>query len=678
MDSLPADAMFGFARPMDVRLSPDGERVAVQTIEYDSNGEERLNAVYTVPTDGSREPHRLTRASGASTMKWSPDGSRLGVLTTRDRDPELAVSRGDPASSDEDPQPQLWVYDLDRGGDAHQLTDHPEGIREFDWGPAGDRVVVAARDPDVDESDGEAFVTETERLQHKLDGVGWLDSTETRLSVVDVESGASRQIDDAVGGGIREPLDGLHPSWHPSEDRIAFLAYHGENPDDTYVRDVYVADLDTDSVRRLTNGEYAADNPTWSPDGRRLAFTVEDPESAYVQTGVRVTDVATGASHSITDGLDRSLSWFQTVVWLDENRLLTVIGDEGWSRFVQLSADGGHRRVYDRQSREASITQFDAAGGTVAFARTHPREGVDVFTTATADLIGSDDSDPSPRRVTELNAELVSEYDHPETQRIDVEGGDGDRVEAIAFYPPTFDPTDPAESRPLYVSLHGGPRRFDYPHFGIDTAFWTTRGYVVLKVNYHGSTSYGQAFCEALEGRWNDIEVTDALAATEKLVESGWADPDQMVVGGFSHGAVLTAYLLAVSDRFAAGVAEFGLYDMRSAFGTDDCHRWWENELGVPWENPAAYDRASSITDVPEMETPLLLSAGADDERCPPTQAEQLHVSLRKRGVDSKLVVYDDTSHLHYYVARPDRFVHRLETMAEWFRRHDETDRQSS
>jgi dipeptidyl aminopeptidase/acylaminoacyl peptidase len=92
--------------------------------------------------------------------------------------------------------------------------------------------------------------------------------------------------------------------------------------------------------------------------------------------------------------------------------------------------------------------------------------------------------------------------------------------------------------------------------------------------------------------------------------------------------------------------------------------------FGLPWENVETYRDISSITDVGEIETPLLVTAGEDDWRCPPTQAEQLYVSVRKQGVPAKLVVYQDE---HHDVGDPERAIHRLEALLDWFERHDPT-----
>lgn len=708
MDELPTDAYYDLTTPGEVAVSPDGERVAFTASESDPGEDEKVGSVFTAPADGSRDPHRLTRASAASNVEWSPDGSKLGVLMARDTDTELRVGRDDEsekngdneeddaADADDDeiggngdePKPQVWVYDLELGGDARQVTDREHGVRDFDWGPEGERVVIAARDPTDEEEDyldqrEEGAPIETERLQHKFDGQGWLDTVTTYLFVVDVETREVERLDGASGRGIFDASSGPQPAWHPADDRIAFVAYHGDDPDDTYVRDVHVVDAGTGEVERLTDGEHAASGPTWSPDGERLAFTAGRPDNWYVPTDVRVLDPATSEHVALTAGLDRTLSRGGGPAWLDDETLLAGVGDEGWSRFVRLDAggfgpgdgetDGTERnderfeRVFDRQRRDESHEAFDADGGTLAAVRSHPTEGADLYALDAADL-DSGPNDPDPRRrLTDLNPDLLADYDHPGFARFTFESDDGTEIEGLVHYPPSVDPDDP-DPHPTLLWIHGGPMSYDTPRFRFQTAYWTTRGYVVANVNYRGSTSYGRDFSEQLRGVWNTLEVEDLLAGVDALESGGWADPDRLFVGGFSQGGVNTAYVLTRTDRFRAGVAEHGVYDMRSSFGTDDSHKWFEHDFGLPWENPEAYEAASSIDDVDAIDTPLLLTAGENDWRCPPTQSEQLYRSLRKRGVDSKLVVYPDE---HHNIGDPDRAVHRLETIDEWLARHD-------
>ena len=699
-EELPTEAFYDLTTlPGAVDVSPDGERVAFVAAESDPDEDERRRSVFVVPTDGSADPYRLTRVSDAGDVQWSPDGTRLAVVMAREEDVELKVGRDESAgeengdddendenngdesaaNGDEGPKPQVWVYDTERGGDARQVTDRDEGVGGFDWAPDGDRLVVAARDPDEDDEEYLEQVRddgpiEIERLQHKFDGQGWLDEVRSYLFVVDVDSREAERLD--ATGFQPNVGDGLSPAWGPS-DRIAFRGLDPEaidcDPDDTYVQDVYTVAPDGSDRRRITDGEFAAGAPVWSPDGDGLAFPVSDPENWYRPTEAYVCRVGSGECESVSAGLDRTLARSGSLRWLDGESLVAPIGDEGRTRLARLRVDGDPERAFEVQSEFETLEAVDvsADGERVVCAASRPREGTDLHAFDAADLsAGADDEDPRTR-LTALNADLVENYDQPactrETVTVESEGEDPVDVESIVYRPPDFEPGED-DPQPLVLDIHGGPMAYDAPGWTFKDRFWTTRGYVVWKVNYRGSNSYGRDFCETLRGRWNSVEVDDLLAAVDAAVERGYADPDRLFVTGFSQGGVNTAYLLTRTDRFAAAAPEHGIYDVRSAFGTDDSHNWLEADFGLPWENPETYASASSIDDVGEIDTPTLVTAGENDWRCPPSQAEQFYVSLRKRGVDAKLVIYQDENH---DVGDPDRAIHRLEELEAWFREHD-------
>ncbi|MFC7078966.1 alpha/beta hydrolase family protein [Halorussus caseinilyticus] len=679
--SLELDDFYDLTLPTDLAVSPGGERVAFVADQFDRRDDERRSSLFVAPTDGSREPHRLSRASDASSPAWSPDGSRLAFAAARGTDAEIAVSRADEdeesdadeegTDADDEPKPQIWAFDLERGGDARQLTDFEEGAKGFDWGPDGDRLVVAARDPTDDqraylrdrrEDDGPVV---TERLQHKYDGEGWLDDVRTYLFVVDYDTRETRRLDDAYGGGAREPATGLSPAWSPSdgtdEGRIAFLSNRTDRPDDNYVMDLYTVAPDGTDCRKLTDSDLTATRPRWHPDGDRLAFVGSDPENAYRPSEVFVADVSGDAAHESWSGdFDRTVARHGELGW-DGDDVLAAVGDEGLTRLARFRADAAPERTFDAQGRDRTIEAFDLRGDTAVVTLSDPREGTDLFA-ADADHL----ADADPTRLTALNDDLLADRHTPEVRRFTVESG-GEEVEAVAYFPADFDPDDP-DPRPLVASIHGGPIAYDAPTFSFDFSYWTGRGYVVVRTNYRGSSSYGRAFSEQIRGEWGPRETEDVLAAVEGAVSRGWADDDRCFATGFSYGGITTGYLVAESDRFAAGAAEHGVYDFRSAFGTDDSHVWWENDFGLPWENPEGYEASSSIADVGEVDTPLLVTAGGEDWRCPPSQSEQLYVSVKKQGVPARLVVYPDENHS---IGDPDRAVHRLEELADWFDRFD-------
>ncbi|WP_267162033.1 S9 family peptidase [Halovenus salina] len=697
MSQLELDDFYDLATPQQVAVSPDGERVAFLAQEFDPEEDESRMSLFVAPADGSREPHRLSRASDAGAPAWSPDGRYLGFIAARDPDVGRRVGREDEdeedtdepeddAADDEDdtdaedggggsdgPKPQVWAFDMELGGDAVQLTDHEEGVREFDWGPDGDRLVVSARDPtdeqqetlDQRRDDGPI---EIERLQHKADGQGWLDDVTTYLFVVDVETGEDQRLDDAYGQGAREPLFGLQPAWGPS-GRIAFASNRTERPDDSGVMDLYTIDPDGTDLRKLTDSARRSSAYEWSPDGEQLAFVSGDPDNWYEPSELWVVNpdgTEEPPMHSVTGSLDRTVAMMASPAWLDSETLLTAVGDEGHTQLIRADADEDDpERTFPALTRGRTLGFSDAAGGTVAAVVSDPQAGSDVFALDAAEL---DESDPdSLTQLSELNADLLADVEMPDCRRVRTENGDGGEVEAITYLPPDFDPeTD--DPRPVVASIHGGPMSYDAPTFQFSFAYWANQGYVVYRPNYRGSTSYGQAFAESLKGTRGDLETDDVLSVLDELVDRGWVDDERSLVTGFSYGGITTANVVTRSDRFAAGAAEHGVYDFRSTFGTDDNHLWHEWEFGLPWEEPELFEDISSITDVDQISTPLLVSAGENDWRCPPTQAEQLYVSVRKQSVPAKLVIYQDE---HHNISTPDRAIHRLESLTEWFREHD-------
>lgn len=681
MDPLETGAFYDLSTPTQLAVSPDGDRIAIVVDEFDPDEDDRRSSLFVVPADGSEAPHRLTRASDAAQPAWSPDGTRLGFVAARDPDADRRVGRptdrnadadesdedGDDGTvADEEPKPQVWAFDLERGGDAIQVTDREEGVREFDWGPEGERIVVAARDPTDEQSAAleerrEGGPIEIERLQHKAYGVGWLDDVTTYLFVVDVATGESHRLDEAYGQGAREPLVGLQPAWGPG-DRIAFASTRTDRPDDSGVTDLYTIAPDGSELRKVTDSRHRTSGYAWGPDGERVAFVAGDPENWYKPSELRVAAPAAGEHWSVTASLDRTIALAGAPTWLDRETVLVPIGDEGLTRLIRASPDRDDpARTFEAQGRDRTLVAVNAGGGRVGTILSEPSAGANVFA-VDGETLGDD---AAPTRLTALNDELLAGY-ASDCRRVTYENADGERIEAIAYLPPEFDPeTD--EPRPVIAAIHGGPMSYDAPEFRFSRAYWTSRGYVIYRPNYRGSTSYGRAFAESLKGTRGDLEADDVVSGLWALAERGWVDPDRSLVTGFSYGGITTANVLTRSDAFAAAAAEHGIYDFRSTFGTDDNHLWHEWEFGLPWDEPERYEQISSITAVDRIETPLLVTAGENDWRCPPTQAEQLYVSVRKRGLDAKLVLYQDE---HHDVGDPDRAVHRLETLDEWFEAH--------
>jgi len=688
MSELPLEAYYDLTQVGAVAVSPEGERAAFTTTEYDPEADESVSSLFVVPTDGSRDPHRLTRVSGAGSPAWSPDGDRLAFLAARDEDSDLRVGREEEdqeedaeangGNSDEEPKSQVWVFDLALGGDARQITDFDRGVREFDWAPDGERLVVTARDPtDAEEQylderrDGGPV--ETERVQHKLDGVGYTDTITSYLFVVgedavlgddaaDTES--ARKLEDAYGNGAFEGLSGLQPDWGESGD-IAFISYRGKDPDSTLATDVFTVSSEGGDATAITDGDLSCNAPTWSPDGDRLAFSAGDDENWCIPTEARVWD---GEDHvSVTGDLDRTLARGSSFEWVDDETFYTLVGDEARTRIVRCDTEGPDwERTFEAQGDDRAVAGLAIDGDTAVLGLSHPNDGHDPYALPVDDLDADEEPD-SLSRLAEVNDDLTGEYEMPEVQRVTFEN-DGWEISGVLYHPPDYEPgeSDPA---PTVCAIHGGPVSYDEPMFNFAHAALTSRGYLVFRPNYRGGSSFGRKFCETLHGQWGTVEASDIAAGIEELVDRGWTDPDRVFGYGFSYGGIAQGYLVTqYPDLFTAAAPEHGIYDLRSAYGTDDSHIWMENEYGYPWENPEDIDASSAITDIGNVETPLLVAAGGQDWRCPPSQSEQLYVAAQQAGAECRLVLYEDE---HHNVGDPDRAIHRLEEITSWYRRHD-------
>jgi dipeptidyl aminopeptidase/acylaminoacyl peptidase len=184
--------------------------------------------------------------------------------------------------------------------------------------------------------------------------------------------------------------------------------------------------------------------------------------------------------------------------------------------------------------------------------------------------------------------------------------------------------------------------------FSLEMQFWTSRGFAVCDVNYGGSTGYGRAYRERLNGQWGVVDLQDCLNAARHLAETGEVDGERLLITGGSAGGYTTICALTFTDAFAAGASYFGLADLE-AFGAGDTHKFelrYEHTLVGPYpERADLYRERSPIHYVDRISTPMLVLQGADDEVVPPAQAEVIVAALRERGVPHAYLLFEGEGH---------------------------------
>jgi dienelactone hydrolase len=307
-----------------------------------------------------------------------------------------------------------------------------------------------------------------------------------------------------------------------------------------------------------------------------------------------------------------------------------------WSSEGRLVVDGVAHDV-----GAAAIEQLAVAGVTVTAivrATTHP-----------AEIVRYRLDDPTDRRVIVPHDHVpIGPHDVSVPERIEFPTAGGSTAHGW-FYAPTHGEVvaPAAELPPLITMIHGGPTSCARPWFALATQFWTNRGFAVVDVDHRGSTGYGTAFRDLLDGNWGVVDVEDCIAAASWLADEGRVDRERMVIRGGSAGGFTVLTSLASGDVFTAGACSYGIADLSVL--TADTHKFesrYTDRLIGPWPDARdVYEARSPIHHLDRFTRPLIVFQGLDDRVVPPEQSEMIVAALRDRGVECEYHAYAGEGH---------------------------------
>ncbi len=408
--------------------------------------------------------------------------------------------------------------------------------------------------------------------------------------------------------------------------------------------ELHVADLSADGS--LTNVEHVAGKdgvesiwqPEWSPSGD-LVFASDRSGWWNLE---RIRGAARTALHPVEAEFGYPAWSFgaRSFAFLDDGRIVCGFDSGGVTHFGVLDPASGALEELDLEL-DALVGSLCAEGTSiviVAASATVPAQvtRVDVASGAAETLRRSMESAVPPGYLSVPRA-------------IEFPTEDGLTAHAF-FYPPTnprFAASE-GERPPLIVESHGGPTGNATSAFSLGAQFWTSRGFAVVDVNYGGSTGYGRAYRERLNGQWGVVDLADCVNAAQYLVEQGEADPDRLLITGGSAGGYTTICALTFTEIFAAGASYFGIADLEQ-FGGGETHKFelaYEHTLIGPYPECAdLYRERSPIHFTDRIATPMLVLQGADDRIVPPSQAELIVAALRERGVPHAYLLYEAEGH---------------------------------
>jgi dipeptidyl aminopeptidase/acylaminoacyl peptidase len=624
----------------DPQLSPDGAWVAYTVSSADSAKDKSDTNIWMTSWDGTQTIQVTSSPESESSPRFSPDGRWLAFVSGRQE------GKGG----------QVWLLDR-RGGEAQRLTMIKGGVSDFAWSPDARRLVLVldeetdsiARKDTAEHKTPKPIVID--RYNFKRDIEGYLGSKRTHLALFDV---AAKKLDTLTS----ERYDDDNPSWSPDGQRIAFTREVPAEPGKPRDSDIYVIDARRGATARALTTFDGPDTgrPSWSPDGRWLAFLRGDEPKYSAYHLNKLTVVAADGSapaRIVTGTLDRPVSSARFTA--DGRSVLATLDDDRTQPLVRIRlTDGSVERLVD--GHRAVLGYDMLPNGRVALLSSTADRAPEVF--------AIDAAAPALRQLSHQNDSLFAQLDLAAVEDFSSRSSDGTEVHSLLFRPLHVAAGTPA---PLILFIHGGPNGQDSWRFDFERQLFAARGYAVLAVNYRGSSGRGATYQRAIFADWGHHEVQDLLGAVDEAVRVGVADPQRLGIGGWSYGGILTDYTIATTPRFKAAVSGAGSALQLAMYGTDQYVTQYDLELGSPWKSQDLWIKLSyPFFHADRIHTPTLFMGGQSDFNVPIIGGEQMYQALRTLGVETQLVIYPKQFH---GITVPSYKKDRLERYLAWYGR---------
>ena len=679
----PADIL-RIAAVSDAQISPNGEWVVytVSISEGDANRSSlwltrvtsesdrnpaKPSAVPTARTidqtrdwpDVRRQATQLLPASwSASTPRWSPDGLQIAFLATHDGQMGIWTTDTNRSTPKLIAQIQSTNFFITYAGES------------FDWSPDSRRIAYIsaseeARDGATAKPNDPRVI---DRIQYKS-RTSFSDNKRSHVWVVDVDRPEPRQLTSG-------PFYDHAVSFSSNGEEIAYLSNHESDPDANNNSDIFAVDLHGE-VRQITATSGCEYDPTWSPDNKSIVYLatkrdVTTIDSVAEDTHVWVIDAAGGRGRELATRLDRRA---RSPRWDGSSRqIFFLAGDEGETKLWVTKVDGDDfrevfphpkpnetRLVKHWQGRPFQISNFSVSSRQlprIAFVLTDSVHPAEVWLASMTDA-------PVVQRISKHNDEFTSSLLLTPPSEIRFKSFDGTEIQGWLMKP---DGMRSDRKYPLILSIHGGPHGMSGWGFSATFQTYAGRGYGVLFLNPRGSSGYGQKFSDGTINEWGGGDYKDLMAGVdEALRQAPWINTERMGVTGGSYGGFMTNWVITQTPRFKAAVASASVSNLISFYATSMYQDLVHAEFsGFPWDNFELLWQWSPLRYVKQAQTPTLFLHGELDNDVHITQAEEMYMALKRRGVETVLVRYPREGH---GLREPQHRVDALERTLGWFDR---------
>ena len=640
-------------RVSDPRVSPDGRRVLYSVRSTDWDGNRGVSALWVADVSGG-EPRKLAVSTGgASTGRWAVDGQAIYFLSAR-------------GGSN-----QVWRADA-QGNAAVQITTYPVDVVAFKVSPDGRNLILSlpiyidcdtlqcTRDRIEADNRSPSTVSGYDRMPlRQFDH--WNDGRRQHLFVQPLNGsglaeGQPRDLMAGIDADTPSQPQGTEDEFAISPDgRTVVYSTQTQGAGEAFTNnsDLYTVSIDGAVTRNITLDNVGADgSPVFSPDGRRLAWLAGRRENVGGdQAVVMVADADGSNPRVLVDDWDRGPA---NLRWRSSGRaLLTTTADNGVQRLYEINARSGE---VEALSGSGSITMMDEANGVLVV-------GDEDFSLP-PDLYVYSPGDAPWRTITSQNAATMAALDLPNAQRFEFAGWNDEPVQGWVFRPVGY-----VEGRtyPAVYLIHGGPKSpwTESWSYRWNPQIYTSAGYAVVMVNFHGSPGYGQAFTEAINDHWGDRPLEDLQKGwAAALSANSFIDGDRACALGASYGGYMVNLIAGKwNGPWACLVNHAGVFDVPQLMNAMDIGNFIWEFGGPSWERMDLYRRFSPGDFAGDWEKPMLVLHGERDFRVPIDQGLATFSALQRQNIPSRFVRIPDENH---WVLKPRNYVDWQREILDW------------
>ncbi|HVH88148.1 MAG TPA: S9 family peptidase [Terriglobales bacterium] len=647
--------MMALKRISDPQISPDGRWVMFSAVDVNLEENTRKPHLWIVPAAGGESRQITSGQAEENRGRFSPDGKSISYVSS-------AVGGS-----------QIWIagFDSQTGsltGDGRQLTSISTEADGALWAPDGKRIVFISdvypdckddscnksRDEDVTKSKVKAKIFTRLFYRH------WSSYTRfkrSHLFVVPVDGGTPTDITPGDHDVPPFNLGGQDLyAISPDGQEVAFTSNIDEVEATSTNNDVFVVPITGGTPKKISSSPGSDSIPLYSPDGRYIAYRSQ-ARAGYESDRFRLLlyDRKSGATTELTRNFDR---WVDAFTWTpDSSTIYFTANDRGAVPLWRVKMSGGEPEKVLGGSNDEPL--FTADGKTIFFSRMSIQAPNEIYKAAISSVAPLE-----AQQLSHVNDALLSQVEMSPLESFEFTGANKTKVQGFILKPPGF---NPAQKYAMKFLIHGGPQGAwgDEWSYRWNGELFAANGYVVIMINFRGSTGYGQRFIDEINGDWGGKPYIDLMRGLDYVEKAyPFVDKERECALGASYGGYMIDWLLGHTTRFKCLVSHDGMFNAVSSFGTTE-ELWfntWEFK-GTPWTNPSTYKKWSPNESAAKFKTPTLVVHGQLDYRLDLSEGLQLFTTLQLLKVPSKMLYFPDEGH---WVLKPQNSRLWYKTVNDW------------